>query len=220
MGSENLFRKRKAKKATDLNRRKSRRAAYAKVLIVCEGEKTEPYYFQDIKNFYQLNSANIEISNKGGSSPIGIWQYSNERYTQERNAGDPFDKVYCVFDKDTHNTYQDACTKIAATKPKDTFYAITSVPCFEYWLLLHFTYSTAAYVGQPGNSAGMQIEAALKQYWPEYGKGLKDAFTQRLGQLDVAKNNAVRALAAANGANTDNPTTHVHTLVEFLQNIK
>lgn len=220
MGSEDLFHKKRAKKAAELTRRKSRRAAYAKVLIVCEGEKTEPYYFEDLKNHYKLNSANIEISNKGGSSPIGIWQYANQRFTQEKNASDPFDKVYCVFDKDTHTTYQDACNKIAAAKPKDTFFAITSVPCFEYWLLLHFTYSTAAFVAQPGNSAGAQMEAELKRFWPGYTKGMTDVFTQRLDQLDFAKQNAVRALAAANATHTDNPTTRVHTLVEFLQNIK
>jgi len=47
MGTDNLFHKRKAKKAVDLARRKALRAPYAKVLVVCEGEKTEPYYFNN-----------------------------------------------------------------------------------------------------------------------------------------------------------------------------
>ena len=42
MGSEDLFYKRKAKISADLERRKAKRARYQKVLIVCEGEKTEP----------------------------------------------------------------------------------------------------------------------------------------------------------------------------------
>lgn len=50
MGTDNLFHKRKAKKAGDLARRKARRAPYAKELIVCEGEKTEPYYFKSLKD--------------------------------------------------------------------------------------------------------------------------------------------------------------------------
>lgn len=40
MGTDDRFHKHKAKKASDLARRKARRAPYAKVLIVCEGENT------------------------------------------------------------------------------------------------------------------------------------------------------------------------------------
>ena len=39
MGTDNLFHKRKAKKTTDLQRKHAHRAAYKKLLIVCEGEK-------------------------------------------------------------------------------------------------------------------------------------------------------------------------------------
>lgn len=49
MGTDDLFHKRRAKKAKDLRRRKARRDPYDKVLIVCEGSKTEPYYFTDHK---------------------------------------------------------------------------------------------------------------------------------------------------------------------------
>jgi len=51
MGSDDLFHKRKAKNAQQLARRKARRAPYAKVLIVCEGEKTEPLYLNDLKDY-------------------------------------------------------------------------------------------------------------------------------------------------------------------------
>ena len=46
MGSDDLFHKRKAKQTRDLKRKKDKRAPYDKVLIVCEGGKTEPNYFQ------------------------------------------------------------------------------------------------------------------------------------------------------------------------------
>jgi len=56
MGSENLFHKRKAKAADRLERRKAKRASYDKVIIVCEGEKTEPNYFNELIDFYEINS--------------------------------------------------------------------------------------------------------------------------------------------------------------------
>jgi len=44
--------------AGDLERRKSRRAPYDRVLIVCEGSKTEPNYLQELIDCLELNSAN------------------------------------------------------------------------------------------------------------------------------------------------------------------
>ena len=100
MGSDDLFHKRKARRLQDLARRKAIRSQYSKVLIVCEGEKTEPYYFEDLKSHYELNSANIEITGDCGSAPISIFEYANQRFQEEDRAGDSFDRVYCVFDKD------------------------------------------------------------------------------------------------------------------------
>lgn len=220
MGTDNLFHKRKAREAKSLERRKAMRAPYAKVLIVCEGSKTEPNYFEGLKEHYQLNSANIEITGESGSSPISIFQYAQQRYAQEKNAGDPFDKVYCVFDKDTHESYGATCEKIARTSPKDTYVAVTSVPCFEYWLLLHYFYTTAPYESLPGNSAANQVLTELRRYLPGYEKGARGLFAELIDQLEFAKSNAQRALDAAVQQHTDNPSTRIHELVAFLQNIK
>lgn len=54
----------------------------------------------------------------------------------------------------------------------------------------------------------------------DYTKGQKGLFIARRDQLDFAKNNATRALRAAEDNHSDNPSTRVHELVEFLQSIK
>jgi hypothetical protein len=140
MGTDNLFHKRKAKSAKGLQRRTARRDPYAKVLIVCEGEKTEPHYFQDLRNHYGLNTANIEVCGECGSDPNSVLQFAKQRYREEKDAGDAFDQVFCVLDKDTHTNYDEALRAIATVTPRDTFIAMNSVPCFEYWLLLHYVY--------------------------------------------------------------------------------
>ena len=84
MAKDNLFHKRKARAAIDLHRRKAKREPYAKVLIVCEGEKTEPYYFNNLKNHHALNNANVEITGESSSSPVGIFQYAQQRYLTKR----------------------------------------------------------------------------------------------------------------------------------------
>jgi len=220
MGTDDLFHKRKARSRKQLQRRAARRDPYDKILIVCEGEKTEPNYFKDARNCYALNTANIEVCGECGSDPSSILRYAKQRYREEKDAGDAFDRVYCVFDKDTHHHYDRALQEIAAQRPHNCFFAINSVPCFEYWLLLHFDYSTKPYVGLPGNSAGDQLVADLKRYFPSYQKGRSAVFTELIGQLDFAINNAKRSLRAAETAHTDNPTTRVHELVAFMRDIK
>ena len=74
MGSEDLHHKRKAKAERELSRRKSKRSSYEKVLIVCEGEKTEPNYFNEQVNHYKLNSANVAVDGKCGSSPKSVFE--------------------------------------------------------------------------------------------------------------------------------------------------
>lgn len=162
MGADPLSRKRRAKKPKDLARSKARRAPYAKVLIVCEGEKTEPRYFKDLKDHYELNTANVEICGNCGSDPVSIIEHAKKRYHEEKEAGDGFDRVFCVFDKDAHASYLKGLDAIRGASPKGLYVAITSIPCFEYWLLLHFKYTTKPYGHLPGKSACEQVQVDLK----------------------------------------------------------
>jgi hypothetical protein len=221
MASDKLFQRRKAKKAKELARKKARRERYAKVLIVCEGKKTEPNYFNDLKDRLELNSANVVVTGECGSSPVSIADFAFQQYHSERDTGDPFDKVYCVFDKDQHgNSYAQALDRINSATPKSTFVSITSVPCFEYWLLLHFIYTTAPY-NQAGSKSGCEsLITELRKYLAGYQKGDNTVFEKILGQLPQAKVYADRALKAAQASDTDNPSTKVHELVEYLENIK
>lgn len=166
MGADNLFHKRRAKNAGQLARRKPQREPYAKILIVCEGEKTEPNYFQGAKDHYALNSANIEICSECGSDPISIIKFAKQRCREERDAGDAYNKVFCVFDRDAHPNYLQAMNEISSATPKHTYIAINSVPCFEYWLLLHFNLTTQPYNAQHNNSACNQVLTELKNYIP------------------------------------------------------
>ncbi len=57
-------------------------------------------------------------------------------------------------------------------------------------------------------------------FWPDYKKAIHGVFAQRLDQLGYAKANALRALIAARENHTDNPSTRIHELVEYLQKVK
>jgi len=220
MGSEDLFHKRKAKKAASLKRNAARRAPYSKILIVCEGEKTETNYFNEVVDFYSINTANVEICGECGSDPMSVYKYARQRFVDENNRGDPFDRVYCVFDRDAHANFQDAIAAIEAAKPGKVYNAITSTPSFEYWLLLHFIYTTQPFTATQSKSAGDAVLHELKQYMPDYKKAKKSIFLELKDNLEFAKNNAERALKESIQRGNDNPSTKIHKLVEFMENIK
>jgi hypothetical protein len=218
VGTDDLFKKRKARTAQDQARRKASRSEYEKVLIVCEGSKTEPNYFNELKDYYEINTATIDGS--CGSDPLSVVDYAIAQYKQELATSEPYNKVYCVIDRDAHPNFTAALQKLHSQRPAGVFHATVSVPCFEYWLLLHFNYTTAAFMAAGNKSAGDFAEAALKEYWPTYGKGTQGAFGHVLKDIEFAKANAARGLADAQRTGSNNPSTNVHELVEYLQNIK
>jgi len=220
VGTDDLFHKRRAKRQVDLRRREPVREPYKKVLIVTEGSKTEPLYFQELTDHYKLNSANVCVTGDCGSDPVSVVEFGIQQYHKEKKKGDPFDCVYCVIDRDTHPNYNEALSRLGDAKPKGVFKGVPSVPCFEYWLLLHFTYTTAPFLTVKRTSACAAVIKELQQHWPAYNKAASDTFMQLLDKLDTAKKYAVLALKAAEQTGTDNPTTRVHELVTNLQNIK
>ena len=225
MGSdkESLFHQRKAKTESDAKRKQAYRQPYLKVLIVCEGEKTEPLYFQEMIDYYEVHTANVTVSGNCGSAPISVVDHGLTLFNAEKrkSPNNPFDRVYLVFDRDAHETYHDALNKINAQKPKDVFLAINSVPSFEYWLLLHFTLTTRPFFAKGrNNSSGREAFDVLKKCMPSYEKKSRGTFRALLEKLPDAIRNADSANAAAISNNTDNPSTQVHKLVELLKDLK
>jgi hypothetical protein len=220
MGSDDLHHKRKAKDAKTLQRRKSSRDSYDKILIVCEGEKTEPHYFKALVQHYRLNSANVEITGSCGSSPRSVLEKAEELAQKETARGDGYNRVYCVFDKDSHETYAETITKIDAKNPKDVFYAVVSVPCFEYWLLLHFKYTTNPYQATQNSSIANEVLKELKTVLPDYSKGDKDIFNALITQIEFAKQNAERGMEHSKKYHSYNPSTNIHELIHDLQTLK
>ncbi len=216
VGSDDFFSKRKQGSIRDLQRRTIHREQYAVVLIVCEGSKTEPYYFAGLCKELGLNRANIVIQHcKSGSDPVSIVKYAIEEYNKHKD----YDQVYCVFDKE-HANYQEALDKIDVLRNKLPIHAIQSVPCFEYWLLLHFDDTSKPYQQKGNKSAGDQLKSELKKYIKNYHESDKDVFEKTKMLLSLAINRAkkIDKLQEKNG--TDNPSTKIYRLVEYLIEIK
>ena len=219
MGSEDLFHKRKAKGIKNLARKRSQRDAYDKVLIVCEGEKTEPLYFKDARNHHKLNTLNIQVEGIG-KDPLTLVEHAKALYKAEERLGDPYDKVFCVFDKDQHTTYEQALMLVKNIGVKGEWLAVTSVPCFEYWLLLHFNYSAQPFYPVPNLSASQAAVKKLKEHLPSYEKGDTGLYSKLLDQVETAIGCAKTIAAEAQRNKTDNTSTKMHEVIEYIRKIK
>jgi len=217
MGTDNLFHKRKERKAELLRRRRAMKAPYDVILIVCEGGKTEPNYFSELKKAFRLSNANVRISGRG-ADPLSVVNFAIKTFQWEPE----FDRVYCVFDRDRHTTYDAALDKVRRARlgKGSRIFAIPSVPCFEFWLLLHFTYTTRPFDAPAGDSICSRVIEELKKYLPAYHKGKHDIFHRIQNKLDNAITNARRVEQFHQTSGTDNPSTCVHSLVEYLRDLK
>lgn len=202
--------------------KEARRASYARILIVSEGSKTEPLYFEDIRATYQLHSANVEVQpSQLGTAPIQVVKYARQLFEKgDLHKGirpQSFDQVFAVFDRDDHGSYFDALNLAKSldgklkndAKQLVKFTAIASVPSFELWLLLHYED-----IQHPIHRD--EVMARLTQYIPGYEKGASGAFATTRDRLETATQRA-QVLAAKFNAYTDpEPYTAIADLVMLL----
>lgn len=222
MGSDDLFKKRKARENAALQRQKHERARNKRYLIVCEGTKTEPHYFRELLDDLRIRPPVVRIEKNDGASPDRVVAHALAMYEEDAARGDAYDTVYCVFDRDKHTTFDDAVQRTkdlsAVGKP---LVAITSTPCFEVWLLLHFGYTNHPFHPAGKKSVGDQVVVALKtkQGFANYGKGKTGIYAQLKGMLGSALQNAeqLRKHCAATGS--VNPATDIDQLVLTLQKL-
>ena len=222
MGSEDLFHKRKARAAADLVRQKRERARNKRYLIVCEGTKTEPHYLRELLDDLGIRPQMVRIAPNDGVSPDRVVAHAEKLFEEDAVAGDAYDLVYCVFDRDRHTTFDAAVqrTKDLSADGK-SFVAITSTPCFEVWLLLHFGYSAQPFHAAGKKSVGDQVVAVLKTKpgFEKYGKGQKGIYGQLKDKLTDALTHAEQLRRHCDATGSVNPTTDVDVLVRAIQEL-
>lgn len=220
MGSDDLFHKRKARAGAALQRTQRERARNKRVLIVCEGTKTEPHYLHELLNDLHISPQVVRVAPNDGVSPGRVVAHALKLYEEDAKAGDAFDQVYCVFDRDNHTTFDAAVqeTKNLTTAGKP-FVAITSTPCFEVWLLLHFGYTDQPFHAAGKKSVGNQVVSALKTKpgFAKYDKGQKGVYVQLKPKLTDALTHAERLRKQGVKTGSINPATDVDILVKAIQ---
>jgi D-mannonate dehydratase len=108
------------------------------IRIYTEGEKTEPNYFNAIKNELRLNEIDIKVHGMGyNTMPLVEW------VVDEKNSVKDIDEDtdwWVVFDKDNFSIFDQAIEKAISEGIKVAY----SNECFELWFILHFDFLNTA----------------------------------------------------------------------------
>ena len=87
---------RQPRHAKSLKRSAAGREMYDRVLVVCEGTKTERAYFNEIRNKLELSTANVEVTPADRSDPMSIVRYAKDLQKISARQGNRYDHIYCV----------------------------------------------------------------------------------------------------------------------------
>ena len=223
MGSDDLHKKR-------VRGRKVRKEAVRdlipyRILIVCEGEKTEPSYFKTLKDLLEvkfrdlvdLKKVNlkelIEIDGSGKNTKSLV------RHTLrlKAQASIPFGHVWCVFDKDSFTNEQFNSAIINAEK--EDIEVAWSNEAIELWFLLHFEYIST---GITRYQYIDKLNCIFKSIGlGKYEKNMDGIYNilKEYGSQDFAIGNAKRLLKDGFNYADMKPATTVYKLIELLEGL-
>ena len=191
-----------------LKRASSLRTVKQTFLIVCEGEVTEPEYF----NSFRLTSANVKAIGKGMNT-ISLVKEAIAIRDIEKRRNRNYDQCWVVFDKDD---FADSDFNVAIQMAQaNGFHVAYSNQAFEFWFLLHFN----LYQGAIHRNRYAEMLTHLLGF--KYGKAKGDSvkvFNVIYPRTRMAIDNAKNVLKAFDGSNPakEESSTTVHQLVERL----
>lgn len=214
--------RKKRNQEPNLEREEPKKEEKKKILIVCEGENTEPSYF----NKFKLTTATIRSVGEGYNTITLV-----DRATQLAAEGD-YDQVWCVFDKDD---FPDENFNNAIFKAQGLGFNVAySNQAFEYWILLHFEDHQGGAMHR--NLYCRKLNHYLNPFGVNYdcdGKEITDAIFEvlqsktKIGKEDILRQELAKRRAKRNMKYFDNTnpakeesSTKVYELIEEIEKYK
>ena len=199
--------------AYPFKRRGAFRLVRESFLILCEGENTEPIYF----NAFRLVTATVRALPVRAGDAKAVVRSAIKRRNVETNKGNDYEHYWVVFDKD--ETADQAFNEAIALAEENGFRVAYSNQAFELWFVLHFEY-----ISRPMHRRQHTERLTALLGFPYE----KDKETTRricrvlLNQQEQAIGHAQRLLSQYRNNDPRNPATEessttVHQLVEELR---
>jgi hypothetical protein len=203
--------------ARNRQRRQARRPAFRDpkptILVVSEGEVTEPEYILGLQSACRNPRVTIEVAKEHGVPKTLVEiakQYKEDakaRAGHEKDDNLAYDSVWCVFDIDDHPAVGEAKEM---ARDNGIQLAISN-PCIELWLLLHFSEN-------PGMQDRATMKKKLRKHMPKYNKHV-DYTTYYATGYPQAVTRAKKMDQEAVDAHEPhrNPTTGIYELTELIR---
>ena len=202
MGHDKLFKKGKALTRSEKTRKLRR------ILIVCEGEKSEPNYFRKFPEESEVYDS-IEIEGTGFNT-VSVVEKAIQLKNEALKNKEPFIETWCVFDKDDFpiETFEKAIRLAEQNNIKCAY----SIEAFEIWYMLHYNLYDSALSRSQYKS---KLSELLKK---PYLKNDPDIYSLLLKRQDKAMQNAKTLFNRQRQLpiKDQNPVTTVFLLVEKL----
>ncbi len=185
------------------------------ILIVCEGIKTEPNYFEAFKKNLPKNTVEISISGLGANT-LSLVDKAQQIGDKKKNVDIQFDQVWVVFDRDSFAPcdFDNAIKKAES----DGMRCAWSNEAFEFWYILHFEYRDTE-MNRDGYKRKLSEEKLLNEPYkkndPEMYEKLKTKGNQAQA-IKWAKSLYDNFKNSAASPSSSNPCTTVYALVEEL----
>jgi hypothetical protein len=196
-----------------LRRRLPRREVFPRVLIVCEGIRTELGYFRALRHIERIP---IELEIFAGGTPktlVGVAvKRKKEAELQAKRSRDPnssCEQVWCVFDVDEHPYLAEAKQQAA----DNGIQVALSNPCFELWVLLHFR-DQRAYIERE------KVQRECRKHLPGFDKRLPCEVLLDKSESALTRSKDLDSWQRSRGNSEGNPYTGVFILVERLRQFR
>lgn len=198
--------------------------------IICEGTKTEPYYFSSYIDCFANEKAKvIEIPSCKKNTPVQLVDEAVQRKKSKDTS--PDDVFWVVYDREGVGKYSNelhakAWSKAIANNINIAFSNI----CFELWILQHFELTNSPFSCCDDLMANSNLRTHLRKVGiNHYEKGNAQLFNKIKVGLERARIRAERlntmSIASAPAAYASKPYllssyTSVHKLLEAIDNFE
>ncbi len=195
----------------ELKRHKEKLREYRLIIIATEGKKTEKQYFDLFTKREEYQNSKIKLivipAKSGKTSPDHIFRKLKSEIKRKDIELSIDDQVWMVIDRDDWNITSLDRIGIQNNLNKANFNLALSNPCFELWLLLHFTF-----YAKTGTNCKTIIRE-LKKYLPNYDKSNLEIIKLE-SKIITAISNAKKLDKNSNERWPSGTGTHVYKVVE------
>ncbi len=201
---------------TPKNRKVDVRPERERILIVCEGSKTEPNYFESLKALLPKQVASIiDIAGEGFNTQSLVNRAKQIR-DSKKNSDYPYDETWVVFDRDSFESgaFDNAIHSAEAMGMKTAW----SNEAFKLWYILHFE---ARQTGMSRTEYNACLTKHLEEPYKKNDPDMLSKLTMK-GEETKAMQRAARLLEEHSETphHAANPCTKVNELVYKLNSFR